>query len=72
MFHVRHTTLAWSTPSVDVETFASRQPVLADFLRPSWYKLESLAIALVAVVLNTAILKEGLLMTFKKMAAEAS
>lgn len=72
MLHVRETALTWSTPCVDVETFASRQPVLADFFGTSWYKLESLAIALVAVVLNTAILEEGLLMTFKKMAAEAS
>ena len=56
VFHVRESALAWGTPCVDVETFASREPVHADFLRSSRYKLESFAVALVAVVLNTAIL----------------
>ena len=72
MLHVRESALTRGAPRVDVETFSSWQPVLADFLWASRYKLESLTVAFVAIVLDTAILQEGFLVIFKKMAAEAS
>ena len=56
MLRVRVPALTWGAPRVDVETLPSRQPMLADFLRPSRYKLESFAVALVAVVLDTTVL----------------
>ena len=63
-------TLARSTPSIDVESFPSDEPVLADLLRPSWYESECLASTLVAIVFQLVFYKL-LLMVLEKAAAEA-
>ena len=65
MFHVRVLALTRGAPRIDVETFPSREPMLANFLRSSWNKLESFALALVAVVLDSTILQEGFVMEFE-------
>ena len=63
-------TLARSTPSIDVESFPSDKPVLADLLRPSRYESECLTSTLVAIVFQLVFYKL-LLMVLEKTAAEA-
>lgn len=59
------------SPGVDVEPFPSWQPVLTNFFWAAWDELESLAVAVVAVVLDPATLEEALLMGLEQVAAEA-
>ena len=64
-------TLARGSPGVYIETFPSRQPMLADLLRTPRYELEGLAVAFVAIIFNTAILGDDLLVVLEQVAAEA-
>ena len=45
--------------------------MLADFLWTPWYELKGLAVAFVAIVFNTAILEDLLLVELKQVATEA-
>lgn len=72
MLEVRVLTDAGGAPLVHVEALTTHQPVLADLLRAPWNELECFALALGTVVLEPAILKEGLVVRFEQMTAEAS
>ena len=71
VLHVRVVTYARGSPGVYIETFPSRQPMLADFLRAPRYELEGLTVAFVAIVFNAAILEDLLLVELEQVAAEA-
>ena len=72
VLHMGKLTNARSAPSVNIETFSTWKPMLTDFLRTTWDKLKCLAIALITVVLNSAIFKERFFMEFEKVTTEAS
>lgn len=59
------------SPGVNVESFPSWQPMLTNFFWTARDELESLAVAVVAVVLDPATLEEGLFMGLEQVAAEA-
>ena len=65
VLHMRVATYARGSPGVYIETFPSRQSMLADFLRAPRYELEGLAVAFVAIVFNAAILEDLFLVELK-------
>lgn len=71
VLHVRVVTYARGSPSVYIETFPSWQPMLAYFLGAPRYELEGLAVAFVAIIFNTAILEDLLVVELEQVAAEA-
>ena len=71
MLLMRMLTNARRSPRIDIETFPSWEPMLSDLLWPTWYELERLTVARVAIVLDSPVFQDGFLVCFEKMAAEA-
>ena len=63
--------LARGSPGVDIETFPSWKPMLADLLWTPWNELKGLAVAFVASVFHAAIFGDYLLVELKQVATEA-
>ena len=72
VFHVRVLANTRSTPRIDVKTFPSRKPVLSNLFWSSWDKLKCFALTTITVVLHPTIFLNDLIVSLKKMAAEAA
>ena len=62
---------ARGTPSVDVEALSAHEPVLSNLFRASWNEFKLLAVAVVTVVLQSAILQDLLVVVLEQAPAEA-
>lgn len=71
VLHVRMMADAGCTPSVYVEAFPTRKPVLADLLGSPRDKLESFAVTFVTIVFDSSVLQERLLVELEQVATEA-
>ena len=62
---------AGGTPSIDVEALSADQPMLSNLFRASWNEFKLLAVAVVTVVLQSAILQDLLVVVLEEASAEA-
>ena len=62
---------AGGTPRIDIEALSANQPMLSNLFRASWNEFKLLTVAIVTVVLQSAILKDLLVMVLEEASAEA-